>query len=421
MPTTARLVPALLRDAVDFRTLWTGQTISVFGDEITRIALPLTAVLVLGADAAQMGSLIAAEMLPHLLFSLGVGVWLDRVRDRRRLMILADIGRAALIASVPVAYALGSLVMTHLYVVAFLAGSLTVVFDLSWNTVFVSVVRRERFVEAMALLNGSRSLAYVGGPAIGGILVQVLGAPLTLLADAASFVGSAAFLRRIRSPEPPVEPEQGSIRERLLAGLTFVLRDPIVRPVLLSAATINLFNLAFAALVILYATTELGVSPGILGLALGAGAVGGLIGATIASRVGRRIGLGPAYALGCVLFPLPLLFIPIAEAGMPMPVILALLFASEFGAGLGVMILDINAGAIMSARFPDRIRSRGVGAFRFINYGVRPVGALLGGALGTALGVREALFVTGLAGSFGVLWLIGSHLVRLRDLPEVAP
>ena len=136
--------------------------------------------------------------------------------------------------------------------------------------------------------------------------------------------------------------------------------------------------------------------------------------------MGRRIGLGPAYALGCLIFPVPLILIPIAGPDMPMPMILALLFASEFGAGLGVMILDINVGAIISARTPDRIRSRAGGAFRFINYGVRPIGALLGGALGATIGVRETLFVVTIVAVAGVLWLIGSPVLRLRDLPEAA-
>lgn len=420
MPPLTRHVPPLLRDVPDFRRLWTGQTVSVFGDEINRIALPLVAVLVLGADAAEMGSLTAAGLLPHLLLSLAAGVWLDRVRGRRRLMIWADIGRAILIASVPLAYVLGLLSMPQLYVVGFLVGVLTVLFDVSWNTVFVAVVNRERFVEAMALLNGSRSLAYVGGPSLGGILVQVLGAPLALLADAASFLGSAVFLGRIRAAEPPVETEEEGLGERFRAGLAFVLRDPIVRPVLLSVATVNLFTFANAALVILYATTVLDVSPGVLGLAFGAGAVGGVLGAIIATRVGRRIGLGPAYALGLVLFPLALLLIPAADGEMPVALIIALLFGSEFGAGLGVMILDINVGAILSARYPDRLRSRATGAFRFINYGVRPLGALLGGALGTAIGVRETLFATAIAASLGVVFLVGSRILRLRDLPEIA-
>lgn len=413
-------IPPLLFDVEDFRRLWAGQTISVVGDQVSIIGLPLVAVLVLRADAGQMGALTAAGLLPHLLFSLPAGVWLDRVHRRRRLMILADFGRAALIATIPLAVALDVLTMAQLYAVGFLSGILAVAFDVSWNTVFVSIVRRERYVEAMALLNGSRSMAYVAGPPIGGLLVQALGAPLALLADALSYLGSVVALRRIRSPEPPVEPEVGRLRDRLAAGLTFILRDPIIRPTLLSSATINLFNFAFAALFILYATTGLGVEPGVLGVALGFGAIGGLIGATMASGVGRRIGLGPAYALGCFLFPAALILVPLAGADMPMPLILLLLIAAEFGAGLGVMILDINVGAFITARTPDRIRSRSVGAFRFINYGVRPIGALLGGVLGVALGVREALFVATIASLAGCLWLVGSQVLKLRDLPEAA-
>ena len=415
-----RYIPPLLFDAPDFRRLWFGQTISVFGDQITQLGLPLVAVLTLGADATQMGTLTAVGLLPHLLFSLLAGVWLDRVRARRRLMIAADLGRAALIASIPVAFALGVLSMPQLYVVGFLSGTLAVIFDLSWNTLFVSVTERERYVEAMALLNGSRSLASVAGPTIGGLLVQVLGAPLAMLGDAFSYLGSVLFLRRIRAPEPPIEHEEGSTRERLLAGLSFVIGDPIMRPTLLSVATVNLFTFASSALFILYATTTLGVSPGALGLALGLGSVGAVIGAIFATRIGRRIGLGPAYALGLVIYPVSLLLIPLAGPEMSMALILALLFGSEFGAGLGVMILDINVGAIIYARTPDRIRARAAGAFRFINYGVRPVGALFGGLLGGAIGVREAILVTTIGAIGGVLFLLGSPVLRLRDLPEVS-
>ena len=414
----ARLIPPLLRDAPDFRKLWFGQTISVFGDQITQLGLPLVAVLTLGADASQMGLLTAVGLFPHLLFSLPAGVWLDRVRERRRLMVWADIGRAALIGSIPVAYVAGMLSMPQLYVVGFLSGTLAVVFDLSWNTLFVAVTTRDRYVEAMALLNGSRSLASVGGPTIGGLLVQVLGAPLAMLADALSFLGSVFFLRRIRSPEPPIDAEPGSVRAQLEAGLRFVLGDTIMRPTLFSVATINLFTFAASALFVLYATTILGVSPGALGLALGTGAVGSVIGALVATRIGRRVGLGPAYALGCLIFPVSLLLIPLAAPEMPMPLILALLFGSEFGAGFGVMILDINVGAIIYARTPDRIRARAGGAFRFVNYGVRPIGALLGGFLGDRLGVREAIWIATILAIGGVLFLIGSPVLKLRDLPS---
>jgi MFS family permease len=414
-----RFIPPLLHDAPDFRRLWFGQTISVFGDQITQLGVPLVAVLTLGADATQMGTLTAVGLFPTLLFSLPAGVWLDRIRTRRRLMIAADFGRAALIGSIPVAYLLGVLSMPQLYVVGFLSGSLGVLFDLSWNTLFVAVTERDRYVEAMALLNGSRSLASVGGPTIGGLLVQVFGAPLAMFGDALSFLGSVVFLRRITSPEPPIEPEAGSTREQLLAGLSFVIGDPIMRPTLLAVATINLFTFATSALFILYATSILGVSPGALGLALGTGAIGSIIGAIFATRIGRRIGLGPAYALGCIIYPTSLLFIPLAGPDQPMLVILALLFASEFGAGLGVMILDINVGAILYARTPDRIRGRAGGAFRFINYGVRPIGALLGGILGSAVGVREAILIATVAAMAGVLFLVGSPVLHLRELPDV--
>jgi MFS family permease len=419
-PAIRRAIPPLLHDAPDFRRLWIGQTISVFGDQITQLGLPLVAVLTLRADATQMGTLTAVGLLPHLLFSLPAGVWLDRVRARRRLMIAADLARAALIASIPVAFAMGALAMPQLFVVGFATGTLSVVFDISWNTLFVTVTERGRYVEAMALLNGSRSLASVGGPTIGGLLVQVLGAPLAMLGDALSFLGSVVFLRRIRSPEPPIEAEPGSIREQLMVGLSFVFRDGIMRAVLLSVATINLFTFAASALFILYATTTLGVSPGALGLALGTGAVGSVIGALVASRIGRRIGLGPAYALGCLIFPISLLLIPLAGPDMPMPLVLALLFGSEFGAGFGVMILDINVGAILLARTPDRIRGRAGGAFRFVNYGVRPIGAFLGGLLGGALGVREAILIATVLAIAGVLFLIGSPVLRLRELPEAS-
>lgn len=414
------LIPPLLRDTPEFRRLWVGQTISVLGDQVTLIALPLVAVLALGAQPAEMGYLTAAGLLPHLLFSLVAGVALDRVRSRRRLMIWADIGRAALIATIPLAFVLDALSMAQLYIVGFLSGSMAVLFDLSWSTVFVSVVQRDRYVEAMSLLNGSRSLAYVAGPTVGGVLIQILGAPAALLADAASYLGSVVALRRVRAPEPPIEHDDTGLREQLTVGLTFILRDPIMRPTLLAAATINLFNFAFTALFILYVVTELNVQPGILGIALGAGAVGGLIGALIASGVGRRIGLGPAYALGCFLFPVSLILVPIAAPGMPMGLILGLVILAEFGAGIGVMILDINVGAFMTARVPDRIRARSMGAFRFINYGIRPIGAVLGGSLGAALGVRQALFIATIASLLGVLWLVGSRVLRLRDLPEAA-
>ena len=173
----------LLRGA-DFRNLWLGQTVSLFGDQVTLIALPLAAVLILDADAAEMGYLTAAELIPHLLFSLAAGAWLERVERRRWLMIASDVARAGLLASIPIAYAFDALTFAQLYAVAFLAGTFAVVFDIAYMTLYVAVTKREDYVEANSLLNGSRAFSFVAGPSFGGILVQILSAPAALLANA---------------------------------------------------------------------------------------------------------------------------------------------------------------------------------------------------------------------------------------------
>jgi MFS family permease len=365
-----------------------------------------------------MGLLTAIGLLPHLLFSLPAGVWLDRQARRRRLMIIVDLGRAVAIATIPLAFLLNALSLPQLYIVTFIVGTLAVIFDISYSTLFVAVTPREDFVEANSLLNGSRSLAFVGGPSIGGLLIQFLSAPLAVLADAFSYLVSAIFLRRVEAVEPPIEPAGQSIRAQLVTGMRFLMRDPIMRPALLSVATCNLFNLAFSALFILYVTTDLHVEPGLLGLVLGSGAIGALLGAVVAGRIGRRIGIGPAYALGLFMFPASLIAIPLVTGSTA--VVLAMLFVTEFFAGFGVMVLDINAGTLIQARTPDAIRGRSTGAWRFINYGVRPVGALMGGVLGAAIGVRETLIVVTIASLAGVLWLIRSPLLRLHEVPEPA-
>lgn len=412
-------MPELLRET-PFRRFWIGQTVSMFGDQITYLALPVVAVLFLGAGAEQMGLLTAVGLLPHLLFSLPAGIWLDRVQIRRRLMILADLGRAAVIAFIPLAFFLNVLSLPLLFAVAFVVGSLSVVFDISWNTVYVAVTKREQYIQANSLLNGSRSLSSVGGPAIGGVLVQVLGAPLALVADAFSFIGSAIFLGRIKAPEPPIERDPGSIRNQLMTGLRFIARDPVISPTLLSVGTLNFFNYCFQALLYLYVLDRLGVEPGVFGFALGAGAIGAVLGAITASGLGRRLGIGRAYALGLILFPLATILIPVAAPDMPDALVLVLLFLAEFGSGFGVMILDINAGALLIARTPDQIRGRANGAFRFINMGIRPIGATVGGILGGLFGVRETLFLVTALQLLGVLTLIGSPILKIKDMPETA-
>jgi MFS family permease len=402
----------LLRERT-FRRYWSAQTISYVGDQVTLLALPLLAVLVLKATPIEMGLLTAAGLAANLVLSLPAGVWVDRRRHRRYVMIVSDVARALLLASVPIAYAFGHLSLTQLYVVAFGIGCFSILFDLSNATMFVCVVPSTGFVQGNSLINGSRAMSFVGGPALGGFLVQLLSAPVALIADSVSYLGSAFNLLRIRPTEPaPEHHKQG----QLSAGLKFLMSSRVLWQGIVAVATVNLFNYMFSALVILYVTTSLGVSPGLLGTIIGAASVGALLGSMITSPLVRAIGVGPAYVVGLIVFPLPLVLVP--AAGGPRPLVLLLLFLAEFVSGLGVMILDISYGSISAALVPARLRARVAGTTRTLNYGIRPIGALLGGALGSAMGVRHTLWLATIGAVFGVLWLIGSPILRLRTLPE---
>jgi MFS family permease len=397
----------------DFRRFWMGETVSLFGDQITLIALPLVGVLVLHAAAGQMGLLTAAALVPNLLFSLHAGAWVDRRGRRRQIMLATAVGRAALLATIPIAYAFDVLTLAQLYVVGFALGTLSVFFFVAYSSLFVALVPRKDYVEASSLLNGSRAFSFVGGSSLGGLLVQVLSAPGALIADAVSFLVSAVALRSISPTEPPTEPAE---RGHLRAGATYIWRSPVIRASLLATATVNFFNFVFWAIFILYATRTLGVGPGVLGVVLGAGAVGGVLGSVVSGRIARRIGIGPALALGTFLFPAPLVLVPLA--GGARWTILAMLFAAEFLAGLGVMVLDISGAAIKAALVPDRLRARVSGAYMVVNYGVRPIGALLGGALGAWIGLRPTLWIATVGAVLGFLWLLPSPIMRMRELPE---
>jgi MFS family permease len=409
--------PPLLRQQ-EFLKLWSAQAISQLGDQVSLLALPLVAVLTLDASAAQMGLLTAAELMPHLLFSLFAGVWIERRSHRRKLMIAADIARAGLLASVPLAAAFDVLTFQQLYAVAFAVGSFAVLFDISWATLFPAVVPRRDLVDASSKLSLSRSLSFVLGPSLAGFLVQALTAPVTLLVDAFSYVGSALFLGRIRTQEPSPERDGNGVLRSLRDGMRFVLGDDLIRADLGCAATVNLFNFVFHAIFILYATKELGVAPGTLGIALGVGAVGGILGALVAPPLERAIGIGPSVVLGSVLFPAPLVLVPIASGSEL--TIGVMLGTAEFFSAVGVMIFDVSAASMLFLRTPDRIRARTAGTFRFVNYGIRPIGALLGGALGTAIGLQTTLWIGVLGALLGVVWLVFSPIPRLREAPAEA-
>jgi MFS family permease len=401
-------VPPLLRDAV-FRRYWNAATISLLGDQISAIAVPLAAVIALHASAAQMGYLTALEWVPSLLFGLHLGAWVDRRGRRRQLMIAADLGRAALWLTVPLCYALHALTLPQLYIVMFAGGTLSIMFTVANSALFVSIVPEHQYVDGQTLMNASRGLTQAAGPSIGGVLAELLSAPVAIIGDALSFLGSAFFLSRIRPIEPAAAaPGKGSVLE----GARFIAHNPIVRWSLIAIAPFNFFSFAFSAIYLLYAVRDLHLRPYVLGLVLGVAAAGSILGAVFTARIAARIGIGWAYAVGCLIAALSLLLWPAATG--PKPLVIAMVFAGEFGVGFGVLLLDISIGSIFAAVIPGTLRSRVNGAFQAVNYGTRPAGALLGGLLGTLIGLRPALLIGAAGCLLGFLLLLPSPLLKYR-------
>ncbi|MEV0637835.1 MFS transporter [Streptomyces sp. NPDC050619] len=396
-----------------FRLYWSAQSISLVGDEISYLAVPLAAVLLLDAGAAEMGWLTAAELLPSLLLSIPGGAWADRQTNRRRAMIVADIGRFAAIASLPLAYAWGTLTMAHLYAAAFTVGVLTVLFRVCNHHVYASVVTADRYVDGNALLSGSRSVAAVAGPSTGGALVQALSAPFALLMDAITYLVSAVCLGRIRTREAPPAPRgEGGLAD----GLRWVTAHRTPALLLAGVAMLSLCQTLTTTLFVLYGTTELGLTPGTMGAVFAVFGLGGLAGAYAAPRVVRRIGIGPAIVTGFLGFSLPLLLVPLA--GGPAALVITALVAAHLGAGCGVAVLDISANSYLIAVIPPTLRSRVMGVVQTANFGVRPIGAVLAGTLGSALGLRPTLWIGTAGAVLSVLWVAVSALPRVRELPE---
>ena len=410
------MIPAVLKENANFRRYFVGQAVSLLGDQVALIALPLTAVLALHATAGQMGALTTVYLVPNLLFSLHAGVWVDRRGRRRQVMLATDVLRGVITATIPLAYALGHLTWTQLYVTSFLLGSLSVFFYVAYGGLFQTIVPRERYVEANSLIHGSRAFSFLAGNSLGGVLVQLLRGPYALAVDAGSFLWSALFLGRIDAEEPPGAPHESG---GLTSGARWIMRNAIVRAELLGVATLNLFNFIFFALFLLYVTRELHVRPAAIGIVLGVASIGTLSGSFVTAAISRRIGVGPTFLVGCFLFPAPLVLVP--AAGGPHWLVLGFLFVAEFLSGIGLMLLDIMAGTISAGTVPPALRSRVSGAFMVVNYGVRPLGTSIGGVLGSTIGLRPTLWVATVGALTGLLWLLPSPIRNLRDVPEQAP
>jgi MFS family permease len=406
--------PALtgLSATPDFVRLWTAQSVSLFGSEITFVALPLTAVLVLGASPTRMGLLAAAEKAPFLLVGLLAGVWVDRLRCRS-VMVVADLGRAVLVGSIPVAAALGVLTMEQLYVVGFLAGILTVFFDVAYQSYLPALVSRDQLADRNSKLEASKSVAEMAGPIVASGLLQIASAPFALVVDALSFVLSGACLRSIAtSGQPQVRTEHTSVLADVRLGIRLVLGHRVLRPIALCSATLNLFFRMLLAVYILYVTTQLHLPPAFIGVVFALGSLAGLVGALSSARLAQRFGTGPVIIGAAALSGLGGLTIALVDGdGLGT---LPMLTAAQLLLMLGVPVYNINQLSLRQAMTPAAVRGRVNATMRCLVWGTMPLGALAGGVLGEAIGVRPTIALAALGMMLASAWVVASPVRRLR-------
>ncbi len=397
----------------DFLLLWAGQSVSETGSAVTVLALPLTAVVVLRASTFQVGLLSAASTAAFLAVALPAGAVVDRLA-KRRLMLVCDAARLLIIGSVPVAAAFGILTMAQLYAVALLAGLGTVFFDVAYQSYVPSLAGPGQLLDANGKLATTAEAARLGGPALGGGLVALVGAAGAMIADAASYAVSVASLLLIRAHEPPARREErGPLRTELSAGLGFVLREPILRKIVACTGTANLFASMGTALEIVFLVRVLHVRPAVTGLIVALAALGGVAGGSSSQWLARRIGSARIIWLSTLAFGPVGLLVPFAQPGWGV----LLFVAGWFGFSFTGVVYNVAQLSYRQAVCPPQLLGRMNAAVRWIVWGTLPLGGLLGGILGTTAGIRATLFVAA-AGAWGAgLWVFFWPLRVMRDVP----
>lgn len=412
-------MPSLWRDH-DFRSLWAGQTASQFGAQAGQVTVPLLAVVALNADATQLGALRAVQQVPILLFSLFVGVWVDRWRSRN-VMVLADFGRAVALAAIPVAFLFGVLGIPLLLVLGFLVGVLTVFFDVAYQAALVRLVRRDQLVQGNSALEGSRSAAQIGGPALGGALVSLLTAPIAVVTGAFFFAVSFLSIRRIRHREPiPRHVERPArMRRQIAEGLRFVVGDPSLRAVGLASALFHFFFAALMTVYLLFLSRTLHLSATAVGLVLAAMGPGALVGSVLSARLPKRFGYGVVLVSSAVFAEGVMLFVPALRGSAALTI--AALMAINFLFSAFSQLVDVTVMAVRQSITPLSIQGRVVATLDFVGMGLTPLGSLLGGFLATRLDLRTGVLLTVIGMLLSPLFMALSPLARLgRELPAPA-
>ncbi|HEX5751155.1 MAG TPA: MFS transporter [Archangium sp.] len=404
----------------DFVKLWGAYALSLAGSQVTFIALPLTAILLLEATPLQVGILTALGYLPFLLIGLPAGVWVDRL-PRRPILIAADFGRALFLLGIPLAYALDVLSLGVLYPIVFLNGVLTVFADIAHHAFLPALVEREQIIEGNTKLQMAYSTAQLAGPSLGGLLVKAVSAPVAILIDAASFLVSALMLLRVRRQEAVPEgraKQRPPMRQEMKEGLGYVLGHPLLRPLVLCMACANLFDMfgMVKAILPLYAVREMRLSAPAFGAVLAVANAGALLGTVLNHRLVRRWGLGPTLAGASFLPGLAVLMLPLATEATAVGVLAGALAL----AGFGVALFNVNQISLRQQLTPASLQGRMNATVRFLIWGTIPAGAFLGGLLGGSLGLKPTLLIAGVGSLLSSLPLVFSPLATLHEPPQPA-
>ncbi|MDC0771811.1 MFS transporter [Streptomyces sp. HD] len=402
----------------DFMLLWSGQSVSEMGSAVTQVALPLVAVVALKASTFQVGLLTAATTAAFALIALPAGALVDR-GSKRSVMLVCNILRLLIIGSVPLTAALGTVTMAQLYVVAVAAGVCTVFFDVAYQSYVPSLIRADLRMDANGKLATTQAFAQLGGPSLGGGLVAAFGAAGAMAADAISYAVSVFSMSGIRTREepPPARREDETLRSQIAEGLRFVVRHRILRRIVACTSTANLFSGMTSALAMVFLIRVLHVSPALTGLILAGSAVGAIAGGVFAGRLAKRIGSARIIWVSMLVFSAPQVIAAAAWRGWGV-----LLFPLGWGiTGFSVMVYNVAQLSYRQSVTPPELMGRMNAAVRWVAWGTLPVGGVLGGALGTLIGVRPTLWLA-FVGTWAAGWFVFfSPLRHMRDVPQPAP
>ena len=409
-----------------FVRLWAAETISHLGSSFSALAMPIVAIQLLNAGPMEIAIINLADTLPFLVIGLLVGALIDRL-PRRGVLIVADLGRAVLLLTLPISYALGVLSIPQLVIVGILLGTLSVFFDVAYQAYLPSLISKEDLVEGNSKLEISRSAAGLFGPSLAGALIAIVKAPMAVIIDALSFALSALFLFTIKpthefvaeqnnASAPAAQRPRSSLRSDIVAGLRYVFSHPALRTIGGATATSNLFSGIAGTVELLFAYNVLGLSVALIGFAATLGSAGGLISAVFADKISKKLGVGRTIVLTIPLGGPMIAVLAFCQPGNDL--LNALVIGAGFFAGAASGTLyNINQVSLRQALTPPEMSGRMNATMRWFVWGTIPIGALLGGALGTSLGLRETLLIAGIGGSFAFVPLLFGPVWGIKEMP----